>query len=157
MHTRLICFVSGLALYNFVVYVGGFLSAIQIPKQYFTWFGEHKVLALFLVEAAVVALPVFLLCLLWSYVTIRGMGRSSRQATLCTLGGLVLAWLGWFAYSAVSLASNPEPNQLPLQSLLFALLVPPVWGILNLVAPPAGVVVAGMLAQWSNPSIERTA
>src|SRR5277367_1264928 len=118
MHTRLICFVSGLALYNVVVYVGGVLSAIQIPRQYFTWFGEHKILALFLEEAAVFALPVFLLCLLWSYVTVRGKGRASRQATHWTLGGLLLAWLGWFAYTAVSLASNPAPNQFPLRSLL---------------------------------------
>jgi hypothetical protein len=144
---RIVAFVSGFALYNTVVLVGGFLAAVAIPQAYFAWFGQNKVLALVLAEAVVFALPVFLLALVWSHLTVRGYRGAWRQATKWCFGGLAFAWLAWLVYGLAQLAANPVPNQFPLGTLLLSLLVPPLWSVLNVLAAPCGVLLGGVLAR----------
>jgi hypothetical protein len=157
MFLRTVCFVSGFMLYNVVVvYVGGFLAAVAIPRAYFEWFGQNKTLALVLEEAAVYALPVFVMCTAWSYVTARAFRRASGRAAKWMLYGFAAAWVSWLAVIAPSLLPTP-PSAWSIAAAMSALIIPPVWGVLNLVAGPLGVAVAGVLASWSNPSIERTA
>ena len=144
---RIVAFVSGFALYNAVVLVGGFLAAVAIPQAYFAWFGQNKVLALVLEEAVVFALPVFLLALVWSHLTVRAFRGAWRQSTKWCFGGLAFAWLAWLVYGLVQLAENPVPNQFPFGTLLVSLLVPPLWGVLNVLAAPCGVLLGGALAR----------
>jgi hypothetical protein len=144
---RIVAFVSGLALYNALVFVGGFLAALPIPRAYFAWFGQHTVLALLLEEAIVFALPVFFLALAWSYLTIRPFRSAWWPATKWCFGGFAFAWFAWLAYGLASLVANPVPNQFPFGTLLLSFLIPPVWGILNTLAAPCGVLLGGSLAR----------
>ena len=144
---RIVAFVSGLALYNAIILVGGFLAAVAVPQAYFAWFGQNKALALVLEEAIVFALPVFLLALFWSHLTVRAFRGAWRQATKWCFGGLAFAWLAWLVYGLAQLAANPVSNQFQLPTLLLSLLVPPLWGILNVLAAPCGVLLGGALAR----------
>jgi hypothetical protein len=144
---RIVAFVSGVVLYNLVILVGGFLAAVAVPQAYFAWFGQNKVLALATEEAVVYALPVFVLATLWSHITVRVFPGAWRQATRWCFAGLAFAWLAWLAYSLAQFVTNPVPNQFPVGTLLLSLLVPPLWGVLNVLAAPCGVLLGGVLAR----------
>jgi hypothetical protein len=150
---RIAALVSGFALYNVLVFVGGFLAALQIPRAYFAWFGPHKVLALVLEEAVTFGLPVFLLALAWSYLTIRQFRGAWWPSTWWCFGGLALAWFAWLIYSLSYLMINPVPSQFPFGTLLLSFLIPPVWGILNTIAAPCGVMLGGRLARHVQPIV----
>lgn len=147
--------ISGALLYSLAVYVGGYLAAIAIPSAYFDFFGANKVLALVVEEAFVYALPIFVLAAVWGYVSIRPLRATHRKATLWCLVGVAAAWLGWTLQTLAYFASNPSPNQFPLEALALQVLVPPVWALLNLAAVPCGVMFAGWLVGRSNSSPQR--
>ena len=89
---RIAAFVSGFILCIVVVFIGGYLAALPIPRAYFEWFGQNKVLALSVAEAVVFALPVFLLAFTWSYFTIQLIRGVSQSVFKWCLFGLFLAW-----------------------------------------------------------------
>lgn len=136
-------FASGV-LFNHVLEVFiGVLAAVTIPKGYWAWFGAHKVVALVIEEAVVLALPAFLLAFFWGRLTVRLSGLSRRGAFWC-VAGLVVAW-GVSAFQAMQL------SELPLPKLLMVFLVPPVWGILSMLAPPLGLLMAGGIVRRGQP------
>ena len=136
-------FASGV-LFNQVLEVFlGVLAAVTIPKGYWAWFGAHKVVALFIEEAVVYALPAFLLAFFWGRLTVRLIGLSHRGALWC-MAGLVVAW-GVSDFQAMQL------SELPLPKLLIVVLVPPVWGILPMLAPPLGLLMAGGFGRRGQP------
>ncbi len=154
--TALTMFLSGVLLYSAAVYIGGYLAAIAIPHAYFELFGANKTLALVVEEAVVYALPIFLLAAAWGYASIRPLKGSHRKATLWCLAGVVAGWLGWIVHSLAHFTNNPQPNQFSLGTLALLLIIPPVWGVLNVAAAPSGVVFGGWLAGRSNPAFKRT-
>lgn len=137
-------FFSGLFLYNVFVYLGGMLSAIQIPNGYFDFFGsQHKVLALFVLEATTFAFPCFLLSAIWSWITLRTLSPVRDVAKWC-FGGILFGWLYWQAKFIFIVL--PEPNLSSVVELLAASLVTPVWTVLNVLAVPLGFIAAVLLA-----------
>ena len=137
MSRSTIAFVSGVVLYNVFVFFGGFLSAIAIPKAYFGFFGtEHKVLALFVLEAATFALPCFALSAIWSWATLRWLSPVRVAATWCLIG-IVIGWVYWrLRYVALALE---VPDHYSLPSLVAMSVIPPVWAVLNVLTVPLGL------------------
>lgn len=147
-HSRRIgAFASGLALYSTAVMLGGTLAGLRLPSVLSSWWGHTESLPQLLGEAAVYALPIFVLALSWSYVTLRPYRRGRWPATAWCLGGLGLAWLAWLMYGVVRAADTPPLAAVPLSTLLLSPQVPPLWGLLNGLAVLAGVLVAAALAR----------
>ena len=141
---------SGFVLYMVVVYLVGFLAAIAIPKAYFQFFGrQHATLALTLLDAATLALPSFMLSLAWFWVTLRWIARPPRVAVFWCLGGIALAWLYWQIDFVLWYQSHRTQDMSALATMLFNTLAPPVWGIPNVLAVPAGLVIAAWMASTS--------
>lgn len=154
--TAVTMFLSGVLLYSAAVYIGGYLAAIAIPQAYFDSLGIYKTLALIIEEALFYALPIFLLAAAWGYVTIRPLKIGYRKATLWCLAGVVAGWLGWMAHALILFATDPEPNNFSLEKLTLLMIIPPVWGVLNIAAAPSGVAFGGWLVVRSNPVLRRT-
>ncbi len=119
---------SGVVLYRVVIHVGGYLAAIAVPTGYFAWFGANKTLALTLQHALTFALPIFVLAVTWSFLSIRPVRTRHRRATLCCLAGVVAGWFGWAIAGLVQFAAHPSAQPLPWTTLAVAILVPPIWG-----------------------------
>ncbi|QPF76287.1 hypothetical protein G8A07_27385 [Roseateles sp. DAIF2] len=147
MHSRRIgAFFSGAALYSAAMLLSGHMAELLGPRDFLYLFGSHGSLGRLFGEALTYALPVFLLALGWSYVTVRPYRRGRRPTTAWCLGGMALAWIGWLFYGVVVAAEGPQYS-VPLAALLLSSLVPPLWGLLNSFAALAGVVTAGSLAK----------
>ena len=145
----IVAFVGGVALYQaVVVYFGGFLAAIAIPKAYFEWFGRpHLEVALGLVALATFAVPVALLVAGGTLALHKLLRKLSPRTFMLaiTAGALVC-----FAYWSVSfLLFVPElppgveayPMSVRLKQLLFL----PLWAAPNFFAPWLGLAMAGWL------------
>lgn len=146
-------FISGLALVIAAAYFGGFLAAIAIPKAYFTFFGrEHRSWALAIMDAVTMALPFFLLSLAWCWLTLRRAGSSLNMAAVCCLAGI----LAGLIYTEVDLALTLHELDAAANSTSFLVYLwrafPPPWAILDLVAFPAGFVVAVAIMRRSTPT-----
>lgn len=146
---RVGAFFSGLILYCAAIGCGILLARVSLPDAVYKSLGGRDSLATVLSEAAVIGLLLFLLALVWSYLTVRPRAKSKSRHTTTAwcLSGLGLAWLGWLIYGVVNFALNPLGAQTPMSALLFSADVPPLWGLLNVVAVVSGAVVAGMLAR----------
>lgn len=147
-HSRRIgAFASGLALYSTAVMLGGTLAGLRLPLVLTSLWGHTESLPQLLAEAAVYALPIFVLALSWSYVTLRPYRRGRWPATAWCLGGLGLAWLAWLMYGVVCAADTTSLVAIPLSTLLLSPQVPPLWGLINALAVLVGVLVAAALAR----------
>jgi hypothetical protein len=90
---RLAVLFSGFALGYAVALVGGIIEAQPIPRAYFDYFGrQHVGTALFLEEAVVFALPIFILSLAWCVATLWRFRARVGEAAAWSFAGLVLAW-----------------------------------------------------------------
>ena len=128
----------------------GILVAMPVPKAYFDFFGTHKIVALCLEEALLVALPAWLLALAWGLAATRLIRPSPYRITGWLITGLVMAWsvsLLWFAWS------DPLSGRWAFVSWL----VPPIWGVLTAAAAPWGLLVAALLARRHGPTSRRMA
>ena len=144
---QIAAFVSGVVLHISFLIVAGLLAAVQIPRSYFEWFGDHRIIGLALEEAVVVAVPVFLFALVWSFLTVRSLKEVGRRPTSWCFTGFAVAWLVSIVHTLAHMSSNPVPNQYPLSTLLLSFLVPPVWAVLNSIAAPVGILAGGSLAR----------
>jgi hypothetical protein len=124
---------SGILLYSVVIYVTGYLAAIPIPKEYFLWFGKpHVMLALAIFDSLVLALPKFLIALFWSVCTLLIFRKHYLLISTCCIVGCVLTQAYWdykfdFGFNYVALFTG-QP-----------------WTILNMLAVPCGIYVAGFI------------
>lgn len=147
-HTRRLgALASGLLLYSTAVMVGGLLAGWRLPPAFLALLGPRDSLSRLLGDAAIHALPIFAMALVWSYVTLRPYRRRRQPATGWCLCGLGLAWLGWLLWGVVEAADGGLPDGLPLSTLLLSPLMPPLWGLMNTAAVLAGVLLAAALAR----------
>lgn len=129
-----LAFFAGAWLYYVaVVFVGGSLSALAVPRSYFEFFGKQNVsLALAILGLVAWAVPVAILVAagyLASRRLLPGIGRTFLYSI--TLGMLVCA-LYWLWQSEVGLAS---------------LILAPWWSVPNSLAPWVGAALGGWLIQ----------
>jgi hypothetical protein len=143
----LIAFLAGALLYQTsVVFTGGVLAAIAIPKAYFAWFGfEHRELALAILQIVSFALPVALLVAGGTLFIQCVLGGSRKKVLSAVLAGLVLCFVYW---SAVGI--YPPPADLPVEplappALLKQMLFQPWWAVSALLAPWLGFALAAWL------------
>ncbi|WP_397534808.1 hypothetical protein [Roseateles sp.] len=148
---RLGALLSGLLLYCVVMLFVSTLAALPSPAPLLSHLGLRAMLAQEIGAATLLATPVFGLALVWSYVTIRPSQRGRRPTTAWCLGGLCLAWLAWLFYGLVHASENSALGELPLSTLLLSSSVPPLWGVLNMLAAMLGVIQAGTLAKRRMP------
>lgn len=142
----LVALIAGVFLYQTaVVFTGGVLAAIGVPKEYFTLFGDQKELALAVLQFVSFALPVALLVAGGTLAIQHLLGRNPKAVLSAVLAGLVLCCVYWIAVGALTphagLASEPlEPSALLMQMLL-----PPWWAVPGLLAPWLGFALAAWL------------
>lgn len=153
LHSRRIgAFFSGLALYSAAMLMSGLMAELFGPSDFFYLFGSQDSASRIVGESLIYALPVFLLALGWSYLTVRPQRRGRRPTTGACMWGMGLAWLGWLFYGVLAAAQMPHYSSLPLTAMLLSSLVPPLWGVLNMVAALAGVIAAGTLVKRLKPA-----
>lgn len=142
--------VSGLLLYFVVMLVVLQLAQLPSPSSLFAPLGLRPGLPVELAGAVLLALPVLLLALPWSYLTLRPQQRRGRQPfTAWCVTGLLIAWLGWLIYGLISASQSSSLTELPLHTLLLSSRTPPLWGVLNALAALLGVALGGRLAARS--------
>jgi hypothetical protein len=141
--------VSGLLLYFVVMLVVLQLTQLPSPAYMLAPLGLPPGVAVELVGALVFALPVLLLALPWSYLTLRPQSRNRQPITGWCITGLLIAWLGWLIYGLISASQSSSLSELPLHTLLLSSRVPPLWGVLNALAALLGVILGGKLAARS--------
>ena len=141
-----------------IVYVSGYLAAIAIPSAYFQYFGrQHLTLALTIEEAFVVALPLFLLAVGWTYPSLQPMRAHRWNAMLWCLVGLLAARTISGIYAVMAFIEMPVPEgatKYPVGAFALTLISPwnQPWAYLTTLAAPAGIVVAALLVGGGSQS-----
>ena len=148
---KALAFLSGFLLFAALTYVSGYLAAVVIPRSYFEYFGrQHLTLALVIEEAIVIALPLFLLSVAWAYLSLRPMRVQRSKAMLSCLAGLLVAQAAFDIYLLRAFIEMPVPDggqKVPVLTFVFETIFPwsQPWAYLNVLAAPAGIVVASLL------------
>ena len=125
--------VSGFFLVYAAIYIGGILSALAIPNQYFSWFGkQHVTLALSILEMSTFALPIFFFSSAWTISTTLVLRRAHTITPLACLCGFVISWPIWSSYFGFSAQDIFSTSNNPLS-------------ILNSFAAPGGILFAAFL------------
>lgn len=141
-----VALLSGVMLFTAAQFVAGHLAAIAIPGDFFAFFGKERTgLALFIVNLAVLAIPLSLVALVWCWLLILWSGdHPARTAALCLAGFLTgLAVLDTlFVLDFVALDAD---GKVPLRVFLQSLLWPSWWALPGLLAIPAGIGAAAWL------------
>ena len=123
-------FAFGLLLYQIaVVYIGGVVAAVQIPRPYFAWFGRaSSEVALAVLDLASFALPTVVLVAGGVLAAHRFLaGNTNTKAVLgAVLAGLVACFAFWFV-------GVGQPY------------LPPWWAVSGFIAPWAGFALAAWL------------
>jgi hypothetical protein len=92
--------------YAVVVYVGGFLAAVTVPRLYFEYFGHENVsAALAVLLFGTWSLPIMLLIACGTLVGLRLIGGSWRATSLAMFVGTFACFLYWQLVSALFLAN----------------------------------------------------
>ena len=122
--------ISGVLLYNVVIYATGYLAAIPIPKEYSSWFGKpHVILAFAIFDLFVISLPKFLIALIWSVCTLLVFRKHYwLMSTFCFVG-CVMTQVYW------DYQSNFAFNY-------FVFITGEPWAIPNLISVPCGIFAA---------------
>ncbi len=143
----LFALVSGLILCFVMVYVGGYLAAIAIPKAYFDLFTRsHLLLALTIEEAIVFALPCFLLALGWTLLTLRTL-TPTRWVCLSYAAGIVIGWGGMQLDFALEFSKSEYATSMSTFQLARWLLLPAAYSVLNTLSLPMGVLVGSLASR----------
>lgn len=147
---RVGAFFSGLLLYSSVMGISSFLAKLRLPLQIYAPLGGRNSMLSVIAEATVIALLMALLALIWSHVTVVPRGpvrRGHRPTTSWCVAGVAFGWLAWTIYGAIYFSLNPKTYGQPLYALLLSSTVPPLWGVLNVVAVLIAVLLAGRWAK----------
>ena len=147
---RVGAFFSGFLLYGSVMGLSSVLSKVRLSTQFYAFLGGRTSMLTVILEATVIALLMALLALVWSYITVVPRGplrRGHRPTTSWCVAGVAVGWLAWTIYGAIHFSLNPKVYGQPLYALLLSSNVPPLWGVLNVLAALAGVLLAGHWAK----------
>lgn len=152
---RWLAWSSGVVLYGVVIVASRFVSDSSVPGDFASRFAETGSFGLAFGEAAVVAVFVFVLALAWAYLTLRPYRRGRRVFTQWCLVGLACGFLGAFMVTLFDAPDRAAAGAAEMALLLLSPNEPPLWGILNLLAAPCGVWLAGTLVRRAVPAAPR--
>jgi len=141
---RIRAFVSGLLLYGSALGLAVLLSALPWPNAITGALGGSGSFGALLAQAGLTACLLFGLALCWAYLSLRRQGR--RATTAWCVGGLGLAWFIGLLFGVFQLSMDAANYQPSIGSVLLSATVPPLWGVLNVLALLAGILMAGRLA-----------
>jgi hypothetical protein len=144
---RSVAFFSGLLLYCFGAGAAMKYASTGLPRQVYAQLGGRNSLQVVLGEAIAVALLLFVIALVWAYLTLRPQRRRHRPYVAWMMSGVGVAWAGWLIFGAFSFALKPRAYSAPLQSMLLSSNAAPLFGALNIFGVVGGVWVAGALAK----------
>eukprot|EP01136_Pigoraptor_vietnamica_P003151 Opistho-1_new@32010 len=148
---RLGALVSGGILYSVVIGLSAELAEQRPLSAAYAVLGGRNSFNAVLGEASLIAVVVFVLALLWCYLTVRSLRLGRGSAAAWCVAGLGLAWFGWMMWGATDFALHPKTNNLPISTLLLSSLTPPLWGVLNIFAALAGALIAGAWVRRAFP------
>jgi hypothetical protein len=144
--------VLGFLLFQYVVvYVGGFLAAVQIPVSYFKLFGrQHAEVGLALLNLGLHALPTIVL-VAGGVLSLHRLFPNQKPTTWVPvfLGMLSCLFLWVLVLSPARMESMGIPSKGTLEELR-SLVVFPWWAASNLAAPWLGIALAALLMSRSN-------
>lgn len=129
-----VALISGIVLCNFFVYIAGYFAAIAIPREYFSFFGhDHIRAALFFLDILTLALPFFVIGLIWGILTSLALRPPFLSTSLWCGLGCLLAMI-YFTFvdgpGAIYMAGLKEPY-------MFSQF------LINTTAGPFGILVGG--------------
>ncbi len=152
---RSMAWISGVVLYGAVIVASRFVAGSAVPSDFATFFPDRGSEAWLVAEALLVAVFVFTVAVGWGYLTLRPYNRGRRVFTVWCIAGLVCGFLIVFM---LSVADSAEHVRVTGPSLLASVLSsnePPLWGVLNLLAAPGGLLLAGVLVRRVVPPVTR--
>lgn len=144
---RSIAFASGALLFSFGIGAAMQYAKIGLPRHIYTQLGGRNSLEVMLGEAIAIALVLFVLAVVWGYVTLRPARRRHRPYVGWFMAGIGLAWAGWLVFGAFSFALMPRAYSAPMQTMLLSSGAAPLFGALNIFGVLGGAWVAGFLAK----------
>ena len=153
--SRLVGLGSGFALYAAIIIFLSLMEGWPTIKLFLRTACSRYSVAFLLGEAVLYAAVIFSLAFVWSYSAIRPLSTGKRQATVWSLIGMGVAWLGWIVFSLVTggvVALFPNLPQGRAQPSCYLL---PMWSHLAILVAPLGTILAGAQARRSNPSVRR--
>ncbi|MBV8603369.1 MAG: hypothetical protein JO224_01665 [Pelomonas sp.] len=109
-----------------------------------------------LAAAAITALFIFLLAFVWGFITLRPRQGDRRLLTSWCMGGIVLAWMSSMVAGLFVLALQRADHRPDLIGLLLSSGVPPLWGLLNVIAVFAGAILASMTVRSGLTAVSLT-
>ncbi|MEO7152176.1 MAG: hypothetical protein ABIX46_10775 [Burkholderiaceae bacterium] len=152
---RWLAWVSGMVLYGVVIVASRFVAGSSVPSDFAGHFAASGSVDAAIVEAVLVGFFVFVLSVGWGYATLRPYNKGRRVFTLWCLAGLAC---GFGVVFLLSLVDAKEEGRSMAPSVLLSLLSshqPPLWGLLNVVATPLGLWLAGALVRRAVPPVSR--
>ena len=152
---RWLAWISGVVLYGALIVASRFVAGSAVPSDFAAWFAAKGSTAGLFVEALLVAVFVFTFAVGWGYATLRPYNKGRRVFTLWCLAGLVCGFLIVFMTSVSDSKEAIRASQASLLASLLSSNEPPLWGLLNLFAAPAGLLLAGALVRRAVPPVSR--
>lgn len=139
-----IALAAGMGLYQTaVMFVGGKLAALPVPKAYFDLVGRHHTeLALAGIDLLGFAAPVFFIVAGGTLGIDRVLGARARPVLPAVLAGLLLCFGVWML---VGIFRPPANLDVDLATRLGQVLVPPWWAVGGYLAPWLGFGFAAWL------------
>jgi hypothetical protein len=136
-------FIAGIWLYYAaVVFTGGILAAVGVPRGYFAFFGrEHNELALAVLFFLGWALPIAVLVAGGTLALSRLLADSGQSVWKPALTGMLLSFLYWALASAGFFSPHEQP-QIGLVKALLVTFTIPWWATANFLAPWFGFALA---------------
>ncbi len=138
--------IVGFWLYYFVVvFVGGFLAAVNIPSEYFRFFGrEYSGVAHALLGTMLHAVPTALLIAAGVLAVERFWPKRPALAALPYFLGMVCFVIAWESSQATGCLPSQDNTSTCAQGILQSLPALPWWAWLQVASPWVGLG----LAQW---------
>lgn len=153
---RSIAFISGALLFSTCIGAAMKYASVGLPRQVYVALGGRNSLPVMLGEALAIVAVLFLVALVWGYLTLRPERRRHRPYVSWMLAGVGLAWAGWLIYGAFTFALKPRAYSAPLQTMLLSSSAAPLFGSLNVFGVVGGVWLAGVLATRKQLSLPTT-
>ncbi len=152
---RWLAWISGVVLYGAVIVASRFIGGSSVPSDVASVFTDSGSDARLVIEALVVAVFVFTVAVGWGYLTLRPYNKGRRVFTLWCVAGVVCGFLIVFMLSVVDSAEQIRPSGPSLLASVLSSNEPPLWGLLNVLAAPAGLLLAGALVRRAVPPVSR--
>lgn len=133
---------SGAGLYLTALALGQYLGSMGIPYGWVSFVGERGSTEVLVAESVFLALPVFLVSLLWSWWTVRPWGGARNPHTAWCVGGAVIAAIAALLAGVVMFSIDPPGYEVPVSYMLLRASQAPLWGVQNTIAAFGGLALA---------------